>query len=45
MGEKTQRRAQHCRIIRSYVGGSKMQIKIINYPDSSEYMKLCGYKS
>jgi hypothetical protein len=41
--ETTQRRVPHCRIVKSYVGGSKMQLKIISYPDNSEYRKLCGF--
>lgn len=32
--------AAHCRIVTYYVGGGKSQVKIINYPDRSEHIKV-----
>ena len=31
----------HTRIVKSYVAGGKMQIRLINYPDTSDYFKIC----
>lgn len=31
----------HTRIVKTYVAGGKMQVRLINYPDVSEYERLC----
>ena len=32
------------KIVKMVVGGGKSQTKFINYPDNSDYLKLCGLK-
>ena len=39
-----QRKRVHSRILKTYVGGAPMRTKIITYPDTSEYQKICAHK-
>ena len=40
-GGSSSKKKLHTRIVKSYVAGGKMQVRLINYPDTSEYQKLC----
>lgn len=40
--QKVSSKKIHSRILRTIFGGGKMQTRIINYPDNSDYLKLCG---